>query len=368
MPPTLSVAMIVKNEALLLPECLKAIQAHADDCVVVDTGSTDDTMAIATNAHCKVSSYPWGNDFSAARNAALAQCTGDWILVLDADERIQPDDWQVLKKHIQSDTNACYRFVTRNYTDNIGLSDLTHCDAGDPWARGFPAWFPSEKVRLFPRHPDIRFENPVHELVNDSAVRAGFAIRDCDVPIHHYPLLKDARALKAKRRLYLRLGEEKIKLHPDKAHFHAELGHQHLELGQYVEALVAYQRALQLEPENGERLADLGGALYALGKTAQAAQAYTLALKLDATLQEAWRNLGVIHAGDGQWVNAEQCFAKAIDLCPNQAEAHRYHAIALQNLEQGKEALIAITRSVELNPASDEAQSLYQALKEQMKG
>ena len=82
----LSLAMIVKNEARCLARCLRSVQAMADEIVVADTGSTDDTVKIAKEFGAKVPHFGWINDFAAARNFALAQTTGDWILALDADE------------------------------------------------------------------------------------------------------------------------------------------------------------------------------------------------------------------------------------------------------------------------------------------
>ncbi len=84
----LSVAMIVKNEARCLARCLRGIQASVDEIVVVDTGSTDRSVDIATAFGAKIFHFDWGDDFSAARNFALAQATGDWMLVLDADETV----------------------------------------------------------------------------------------------------------------------------------------------------------------------------------------------------------------------------------------------------------------------------------------
>ncbi len=84
----LSLCMIVKDEAEMLPECLASVQGVVDEIVIVDTGSTDDTVAIAHAAGAKVVHEPWQNDFARARNAALAHATGDYVLQLDADERL----------------------------------------------------------------------------------------------------------------------------------------------------------------------------------------------------------------------------------------------------------------------------------------
>jgi glycosyltransferase involved in cell wall biosynthesis len=86
----LSVALIVKNEAAHLATCLASV-ADADEIVVCDTGSTDDTVAIAKQHTPHVyTDYTWNDDFAEARNHAKNKCTGDWVLSIDADEVLEP--------------------------------------------------------------------------------------------------------------------------------------------------------------------------------------------------------------------------------------------------------------------------------------
>ncbi|WP_054739610.1 glycosyltransferase family 2 protein [Cellulosilyticum ruminicola] len=88
MNTTISLVMIVKNEEANLPRCLESVQGIVDEIVIVDTGSEDNTKEIAKQFGAKVYDFEWCNDFSAARNYALSKATGDWNLVLDADEYI----------------------------------------------------------------------------------------------------------------------------------------------------------------------------------------------------------------------------------------------------------------------------------------
>ncbi|MGI0489405.1 glycosyltransferase [Pantanalinema rosaneae CENA516] len=93
-PPFLSLCMIVKNESQHLARCLASAQPYVDEVVVVDTGSQDDTVAIAERFGATIQHFNWCDDFAAARNFSLEQVTGTWVLILDADEELVVDDRQ----------------------------------------------------------------------------------------------------------------------------------------------------------------------------------------------------------------------------------------------------------------------------------
>jgi len=86
----LSVGMIVKNEEKYLEKCLDALKPLLDavksELVIVDTGSSDNTVEIAKRYTGKVFHFDWIDDFSAARNFGLEKCVGEWFMYLDADE------------------------------------------------------------------------------------------------------------------------------------------------------------------------------------------------------------------------------------------------------------------------------------------
>ena len=82
----ISACYIVKNEAENLVKSIKTLKKQVNEIVVVDTGSTDNTMTVARKLCAKVYSFPWQDDFSKARNFALSKAKGDWLVLLDADE------------------------------------------------------------------------------------------------------------------------------------------------------------------------------------------------------------------------------------------------------------------------------------------
>lgn len=114
----LSVAMIVKNEEKYLERCLKSLPAIVNEVVVVDTGSSDRTADIAVSNGAKLLAYEWDDDFSAARNFAINQTSGDWILVMDADEYFAEDCSSVLESFMNAGKQIGRFEIVSKYMDN----------------------------------------------------------------------------------------------------------------------------------------------------------------------------------------------------------------------------------------------------------
>ena len=105
MPPRLSVVLIVHNEEAHLAACLASIRELADEIVVLDDGSTDATMSIATQAGARVAMRPF-DDFGRQKQAALEMATGTWVLSVDADERVTPALAREIARVVRSETAA----------------------------------------------------------------------------------------------------------------------------------------------------------------------------------------------------------------------------------------------------------------------
>src|SRR3989338_8295195 len=111
--PSISLCMIVKNEADFLEQCLNSVKEIADEIIIVDTGSTDRTKEIAKKFNAKVIEHKWNNNFSEARNISLEHATKEWILVLDADEAISREDLPKIKILIKNRDFDGYMLVQR---------------------------------------------------------------------------------------------------------------------------------------------------------------------------------------------------------------------------------------------------------------
>jgi len=360
MEHTISIAMIVKDEGEHLRECLTNIQPLADEICIVDTGSRDDSLAVAREFGARTSVFIWCDDFSAARNESLRLCRMDWILYFDADERIDPSGFPEIRAAVNGPQEACFWLPIRNYTNTADVSEFVRCDPDDPNARGFAGWYPTQRVRLFPNGTNAKFEGKVHELIGPSLEQLGFRTTCCNVPVHHYPLIgRPQQRVRDKQESYLRLGHEKVRSHPENARGYAELGDQYGEVGDYARAAAAYREALKRDPADPENLKNLGGMLHLLGRHDEAKQALLLATELNPSFAEAWRNLGVVYADEKEWSGAAECFQRALEHDPNWLEGYRYLSVALEGLGRLNEAAAASRRAFEALPGSQECLQIF---------
>ncbi len=162
----LSVAVIVCNEAENLPDCLRSV-AFARQIVVVDSGSQDGTPRIAADFGCDVFTEAW-RGFGPQKQFAVDQCREDWILVLDADERIPAETAAAIRRIVSGPPGAAagYSFPRKNFFQGR-------------WIR-HAGWWPDRIVRLFQKGKGRLTEASVHEsVVVDGPVAS------LDVPIEH---------------------------------------------------------------------------------------------------------------------------------------------------------------------------------------
>jgi len=115
---TLSVCIIAKNEEKNLQRCLESIKGIADEVILVDTGSVDNTISIAEKYAAKVIKFPWQNNFSFARNKALEMASKDWILFIDCDEALDNSQIYKMKNFLNNSSTLGFRLKLINIIDN----------------------------------------------------------------------------------------------------------------------------------------------------------------------------------------------------------------------------------------------------------
>jgi glycosyltransferase involved in cell wall biosynthesis len=293
---SLSLCMVVKNEITRLGPCLNAVKGIVDEIVVIDTGSQDRTADIARIYGARVYNHEWREDFSAARNFALEKAQGGSILILDADEIIAAQDLPLLKALMASSDEMprAFSLETRNYANVANSLNWQSNEGQYPQYEAGLGWFPSRKIRLFPRSKNIRFCFPVHELVDPSVQAAGIPIVDCSVPVHHYGHLNELKN-KRKAQIYFEIGIAKLERLGDNIAALRELAVQAGQLEYWPRALMLWQRLLDLRPDFPEAYVNMAGASWQLGRYEEAIDYARSCLKLTPGLKEAHYNLAISH-------------------------------------------------------------------------
>ncbi len=215
-----ALVMIVRDEAARIERALASFAAHVDECVVLDTGSLDDTVQRARAAGARVGHFDWVDDFSAARNTALDLAGADWHVVVDADE------W------LASGAEAIAG-LKQQAPDFVGSLCIDSDDDSQAARTTTASWI----SRVLPGH--VRYAGRVHE----QPVHA-LPVRRLAVHLGHDGYLGERRAAKAGRNQALL--EAAATADPDDAYVHYQLGKDHDVYERYDQALQAFGQAEQL--------------------------------------------------------------------------------------------------------------------------
>ncbi|HIK06649.1 MAG TPA: tetratricopeptide repeat protein [Trichormus sp. M33_DOE_039] len=390
---SLSLCMIVKNEATALPKCLSSVKNVVDEMVVLDTGSIDRTPNIAQEFGAKVHYFAWCNDFSAARNAALKYVTGDWVLVLDADEALTPAIVPQIKEAIARDEYLLINLVRHEVEAEQSPYSLVS--------------------RLFRNHPQIRFERPYHALIDDSVAvlletephwEIGYLP---GIAILHSGYQKTAIAQNDKYAKAQATMESFLAKHPHDPYVCSKLGALYVEMGKLNQGMELLNRGIAACKENYEVLYELnyhlgiaysrlnhpqqaishyqaaiklpiypilklgaynnlGNLLKAAGDINGAKKAYETALKIDPNFAMGYYNLGMIYKALGMFTDAIAAYQKAIRLQPKYAEAYQNLGVVQLKVGNVQASITAFKNAILLHEQSnpDEARRLRQGLRE----
>lgn len=316
----LSLAMIVKNEAANLPHCLDSVKGLVDEVVVLDTGSTDGTVELARSQGARVEAFDWVGDFSAARNVALAHCTGDWILVLDADEAIDALDHPVIRKALEAPSIQAYFLWLRDYFRSgafIGISGAVRPVEG-PYTegQGFSHQFSYQAVRLFRRQPEPVFQGRIHEVAETYFQQRGLPIGTLEAVIHHYGKV-DPDKDRAKQAEYTRLAKAEAAAHPGDAAAHYNVVQQGLMVEDWPAVLASARAYLKLKPQV-PMMVYLGAAkaCLGLGRPQEGVPFLEAMLAQQPRHAVALHTLGELREAEGRAAEAQARYLEAMDAEP----------------------------------------------------
>ncbi len=234
--PVISAVLIVRDEQRHLSDCLRSLVGCVDEVVVADTGSTDDSRAIACAAGARVFDHRWTDDFAAARNAAVDAARGDWILYIDADERLVDFDRTRLDPLLVEPRHAGLTVQFRPRAKHTRYREH----------------------RLFRNRAPLRFRGNIHESVvpalGEMCQREAMCIGHSAVSIDHLGYEGDMRAKHSRNLPLLRA---RLAIEPDHVYSWAHLGETLVALGDSVGAEAALQRGVEIvRLRSDKRVAD----------------------------------------------------------------------------------------------------------------
>jgi glycosyltransferase involved in cell wall biosynthesis/tetratricopeptide (TPR) repeat protein len=226
----LSVCLIIKNEEQFLAQCLKSIRALAQQIIVVDTGSKDRTMEIAEEFGAEIHSFAWCDDFAAARNAALEHATGDWILMLDADEELPAAEHEKIRADMKkSDVIALRLPLVNREKENEGQSFVP---------------------RLFRNAPGVYYSGRIHEQVFPSLMALGkpwgLATRFGTAQLLHHGYTKEMVRDRNKIERNLKLLRQAVEENPTDANLMMNFGLELVRSDDLVGGVAKYREAFEL--------------------------------------------------------------------------------------------------------------------------
>jgi glycosyltransferase involved in cell wall biosynthesis len=224
---TISVCIIAKDEEKLMEDCLKSVADVADEIVLVDTGSADNTIAIAKKYGAKVYEYTWDESFANARNHCMEKAGCAWILFLDADERFFEEDKEKLFAFIKTKEYDGAHFNVFNYVGD-GTNYTLH-----------------NALRLVRNNGEYRFVGNIHEQIcrKDGGESVGkFAV--LDVRLKHLGYLDWVVEDKDKRNRNIPMILKQLEVDPENPFTLFNLGNEYVALHEYEKANECYQKSM----------------------------------------------------------------------------------------------------------------------------
>jgi tetratricopeptide (TPR) repeat protein len=316
-----TLCLIVKDESAFLDGCVDSVRELVDQIVIVDTGSTDGTAERAERIADDFVTDDFAGDFSAARNLALERATHDWVLFLDADER--------LPRSQHARVRDC---VTSAPEDVLGVRLMRY----NMFATG--GFYTGRELKLFRNRPDVRYRRRINESVADAIRDAGGRVVPGEILLNHFGHCRPVSTRDAKARRYLALMEDQLRNQPGDGIILGYRGLIERTLGNFASALRESARAVEVAPrsptvwmcrgpvlrsggddasalaayESGAALAPDHAVLHnmiglqrlAMGDPAGAAAEFRTAGRLDPQLVHVEINLGLVAQAESRWSDA----------------------------------------------------------------
>lgn len=235
----ISACIIAKNEEKNIVSCLESVVPYCDEVIVVDTGSSDQTVALAEAAGVKVRHYQWEGSFAKARNYSLDQATGEWVLVIDCDEVLTPESGTLLRS-----------LALATDIMGFGVSIINIIGGSESYTTG--------ALRFFRNFEYYRYEGIIHEGLMD--LRTGqtpvgpFLTSQLEFIHYGYEYDETLQEQKTKRNMNLLLAIPEAQRD---GMYYLHLGAEYVRLEDYQEAEATFERGYRITSWSAPYFANL---------------------------------------------------------------------------------------------------------------
>ena len=305
---SLSLCMIVKNEERFLRNCLESVREIVDEMIIVDTGSTDQTVKIAEEMGAQVFHFKWTGSFSEARNQAIQHASGDWILILDADEVIAPETLHNIHELIKTPQSQLtgYQLKIRNFSKEGNEIDTVE----------------HYMLRLFPRHSELHYTGFIHEQLEPRTPGYPFErLATPDVLILHYGYTGSLMQERDKYQRNLELVQTSLRQDPENPFHSFNLGLTYRVQEENEAALSAFLDAVE-KSKKRENLPTYMSACWSyiasiylqLNQNEKALDTLQNAPEICQSNPDYWVNFGTAWSQAGEYTKSIEAFQKAMAL------------------------------------------------------
>jgi tetratricopeptide (TPR) repeat protein len=327
--------MIVKNEERNLESCIQPMKSIVDEIVVVDTGSTDGTKEIAKELGARVFDFSWCDDFGAARNESLRHAGGDYILWLDADDRVDESEVEKikrLKRRFPLRKNEAYYFII-NSQSPIDGETLFY------------------QIRIFPKVEGVKFEGKIHEQVVYNLQRLGLRLVNTDIRVRHSGY-RDLTTIQEKSERNLRILQKELERDPENILLHFYTSRTLAGMGRQDEAVFHMRKITEDGRIRKNEKQFFMDASLLLGKYYVELKLYDEAISIFKNLATAYGEKGLVHFCLGESLFLVKDYRGAIEalqksllfpinvsllpINPDQIRHSQYQTLAQCYLEMGE--------------------------------
>lgn len=223
----LSLCMIVRDEETNLKQCLDAACKYVNEIIIVDTGSEDKTKIIASEFTDKVYDFKWCNDFSSARNFSIEKASNDWVLILDADEKVMEFDSEYIHNFMESDMIVGRITRISLFQDNTGVKRY------------------KEKINRLYNRKYFHYEGTIHEQVV-SNTRSLYEAQPVNIIIEHSGYTEKEVGRTGKILRNIELLKQSIYQNDNDPYLYYQLGKSYYMAGEYIKARDSFNAAFKI--------------------------------------------------------------------------------------------------------------------------